>query len=44
MFRKDEKTLYAAPAFINAVKANIPNVTLQAVLTDQQSSRLLKVR
>lgn len=42
VFAKIEKALYAAPAFINAVKANIPNVTLQAVLTDQQKQQIAK--
>lgn len=39
-FSKIEKALYTAPAFINAVKASIPNVTLQAVLTDEQKHQL----
>ena len=36
-FSKIEKALCSAPAFINAVKAAIPDVTLQAVLTDDKS-------
>ncbi|WP_044959665.1 hypothetical protein [Butyrivibrio sp. WCD2001] len=39
-FSKIEKALYTAPAFINAVKAAIPDVTLQAVLTDEQKQQL----
>ena len=41
-FSKIEKALYTAPAFINAVKAAIPDVTLQAVLTDEQKQQLAK--
>lgn len=41
-FHKIEQMLYSAPAFINAVKAAIPDVTLQAVLTDDQKSQLAK--
>ena len=41
-FSKIEKALYTAPAFINAVKAAIPDVTLQAVLTDDQKRKLAK--
>ncbi|QAT40673.1 hypothetical protein [Clostridium sp. JN-9] len=37
---KIEKMLYSAPAFINAVKASIPNETFQAVLTDEQKSQI----
>lgn len=33
---------YSAPAFINAVKAAIPDVTLQAVLTDEQKQQIAK--
>lgn len=42
LFSKIEKELYSAPAFINAVKAAIPDVTLQAVLTDEQKKQLAK--
>lgn len=42
LFSKIEKTLYTAPAFINAVKAAIPDVTLQAVLTDEQKKQIAK--
>lgn len=41
-FHKIEKMLYSAPAFINAVKAAISDVTLQAVLSDKQKSQLAK--
>lgn len=41
-FYKIEKALYTAPAFINAVKAAIPDVTLQAVLTDKQKLQIAK--
>ena len=41
-FSKIEKALYTAPAFINAVKASIPDVTLQAVLTDKQKLQIAK--
>ncbi|MCR5128728.1 MAG: hypothetical protein K6B69_11580 [Lachnospiraceae bacterium] len=42
VFTKIEKALYTAPAFINAVKAAIPDVTLQAVLTDEQKQQIAK--
>lgn len=41
-FSKIEKALYTAPAFINAVKAALPDVTLQAVLTDEQKQQIAK--
>ena len=41
-FSKIEKALYTAPAFINAVKAAVPDVTLQAVLTDEQKQQIAK--
>lgn len=41
-FSKIEKALYTAPAFINAVKAAIPDVALQAVLTDDQKQQIAK--
>lgn len=41
-FSKIEKALYTAPVFINAVKATVPDVTLQAVLTDEQKQRIAK--
>ncbi len=34
--------LYSAPAIVNLVKANIPDVTLQAVLTDEQKQQIAK--
>lgn len=39
---KIEKTLYTSPAFINAVKAAVPDLTLQAVLTDEEKKRIAK--
>lgn len=41
-FSKIEKALYTAPSFINMVKASIPDVTLQAVLTDEQKQQIAK--
>ena len=41
-FSKIEKALYTASAFINAVKAAIPDRTLQAVLTDDQKRKIAK--
>lgn len=41
-FSKIEKALYTTPAFINAVKAAAPDVTLQAVLTDEQKQQIAK--
>lgn len=41
-FSKIEKALYTAPAFINAVKAAVPDVTLQAILTDEQKQQIAK--
>jgi hypothetical protein len=37
---KIEKMLYSAPAFINAVKASIPDETFQAIFTDEQKSQI----
>ena len=37
---KIEKMLYSAPAFINAVKASIPDEIFQAILTDEQKSQI----
>ena len=37
---KIENKLYSAPAFINAVKASIPDETFQAILTDEQKSQI----
>lgn len=39
-FKKIEQLLYTAPAIVNLVKANIPDVTLQAVLTDEQKQQI----
>lgn len=41
-FKKIERMLYSAPAIVNLVKANIPDVTLQAVLTDEQKQQIAK--
>lgn len=41
-FSKIEKALYTAPAFINAVKAAVPDVTLQTVLTDEEKQQIAK--
>ena len=41
-FKKIEQMLYSAPAIVNLVKANIPGVTLQAVLTDEQKQQIAK--
>lgn len=41
-FQRIEKTLYSAPAVIDAVKAAIPDMTLQAVLTDEQKKQVVK--
>lgn len=35
-----EQKLYTAPAFVNAVKAAVPEMTLQAVLTDEQKKKI----
>ncbi len=37
---KIEEMLYSAPAFINAVKASMPKETFQAILTDEQKSKI----
>lgn len=39
---KIEKMLCTAPSFVNLIKANIPDVTLQAVLTDEQKQQIAK--
>ena len=39
-FSKIEQMLYSAPAFISAVKASVPDVALQAILTGEQKSQL----
>ena len=42
VFSQIEKSLYTAPAFIYAVKAAVPDVTLQAMLTDEQKQQIAK--
>lgn len=39
-FSKIEQMLYSAPAFINLVKASVPEQTLQAILTDDQKTKI----
>lgn len=39
-FSKIERMLYSAPAFINLVKASVPEQTFQAVLTDDQKAKI----
>src|SRR5699024_3234229 len=39
-FGRIEKILYTAPGFINTIKSALPEETLQAVLTDEQKSKL----
>lgn len=39
-FEKLEQMLYSAPAFINAVKAMVPQEALQVVLTDEQKTQI----
>jgi hypothetical protein len=41
-FSKIERALYTAPAFINAVKAAVSDVTFQAILTDEQKQQIAK--
>lgn len=40
LFNKIEKKLYMAPGLINTIKSALPEETLQAVLTDDQKSKL----
>lgn len=40
VFSKIEKALYTASAFINAVRSAIPDMTLQAVLTNEQKRQI----
>lgn len=40
VFNKIEEMLYSAPSFINAVKAAIPEETLQVVFTDDQKKKI----
>ncbi|MBQ0098830.1 MAG: hypothetical protein KBS62_07880 [Oscillospiraceae bacterium] len=42
IFRKIERMLYSAPAFFNTVKSAIPDMALQAVLTDEQKKQIAK--
>lgn len=39
-FAKIEGMLYSAPAFINVVRASIPEETFQAILTDEQKTKI----
>lgn len=39
---KIEKMLYMAPSLVNFIKAYIPDITLQAVLTDEQKKQIAK--
>lgn len=39
-FNKLEKMLYSAPAFVNAIKATLPEESFQAILTDNQKQKL----
>ena len=39
-FKKIEEMLYTAPAFINMVKASIPEQAFQAILTDEQKAQI----
>lgn len=40
VFSKIEQMLYSAPAFINLVKASIPEQTFQTILTDDQKAKI----
>lgn len=39
-FKKIEEMLYTAPAFINMVKASIPEQAFQVILTDEQKAQI----
>lgn len=41
-FKKIEQMLYSIPVIVNLAKANIPDATLQAVLTDEQKRQIAK--
>lgn len=41
-FKKIEQMIYSAPAFINAVKAVIPEETYQVILSDEQKAQIAK--
>ena len=43
VFSKIEQMLYSAPAFINLVKASVPEQTFQAILTDDQKAKIAVV-
>ena len=40
IFKKIEQLLYSAPSFLNLVKASVPEQTFQAILTDDQKSKI----
>lgn len=40
VFSKIEQMLYSAPAFIDLVKASVPEQTFQAILTDDQKAKI----
>ena len=39
-FKKIEEMLYTAPAFINMLKASVPEQAFQAILTDEQKTQI----
>ena len=39
-FKKIEEMLYSAPAFVDMVRASIPEQAFQAILTDEQKARI----
>ena len=39
-FEKIEQMLYSTPAFINVVKASIPEEAFRAIFTDEQKSQI----
>jgi hypothetical protein len=41
-FSKIKEILYSTPAFVNVVKASIPEETIQAILTDEQKSQIAR--
>lgn len=42
VFFQIERALYTASAFISALQASVPDMTLQAVLTDKQKKQIAK--
>ena len=42
IFAKIERMLYSAPAFIEYIRAHIPETALQAVLSDEQKAQIAK--